>query len=235
MACLSPTQPSPSSPDPPPRLPLAQPVHPGPHPAVIDGLPPTPTEGQRSWPHRLSKFLTACSGSSASQDSWGAESSGGELSPTAAGLEDAAAESDSPTALQPPTSPLARRISPSELGPPDCLLAGSGWDLPVHWAVLRRRCDHFRARCDSGMRDALASRCEVPDHFSRESMEGLVRYAYTDQVDRDQDPQAAVALLHGVCRSWRGRVLGGSAAERHASRARAAVAVEPALGSEKLW
>ncbi len=33
--------------------------------------------------------------------------------------------------------------------------------------VLRVRCEHFRARCDSGMRDATDSHLPVPDHFSK--------------------------------------------------------------------
>ena len=32
--------------------------------------------------------------------------------------------------------------------------------------VLRARCDHFRARCDSGMRDAGDAELRVPEHFS---------------------------------------------------------------------
>ena len=31
------------------------------------------------------------------------------------------------------------------------------------------RCEHFRARCDSGMRDASDSHLPVPDHFSQVS------------------------------------------------------------------
>jgi hypothetical protein len=33
--------------------------------------------------------------------------------------------------------------------------------------VLRVRCEHFRARCDSGMRDATDSHLPVPEHFSK--------------------------------------------------------------------
>ena len=36
-----------------------------------------------------------------------------------------------------------------------------------HRAVLRSRCDHFRARCDSGMRDALDAEAAVPEHFTK--------------------------------------------------------------------
>lgn len=35
--------------------------------------------------------------------------------------------------------------------------------------VLRGRCDHFRARCDSGMRDAEDREVHVPEHFSKAS------------------------------------------------------------------
>ena len=37
--------------------------------------------------------------------------------------------------------------------------------------VLRGRCDHFRARCDSGMRDAEDREIHVPEHFSKASLE----------------------------------------------------------------
>ena len=33
--------------------------------------------------------------------------------------------------------------------------------------VLRVRCEHFRARCDSGMRDACDHDLPVPEHFSK--------------------------------------------------------------------
>ena len=33
--------------------------------------------------------------------------------------------------------------------------------------VLRVRCEHFRARCDSGMRDARDHDLPVPEHFSK--------------------------------------------------------------------
>ena len=37
--------------------------------------------------------------------------------------------------------------------------------------VLRGRCDHFRARCDSGMRDAEDREIHVPEHFSKASFQ----------------------------------------------------------------
>lgn len=47
----------------------------------------------------------------------------------------------------------------------------TGWDDRVAWhcdrCVLRVRCDHFRARCDSGMRDASDDNLHVPEHFSK--------------------------------------------------------------------
>lgn len=33
--------------------------------------------------------------------------------------------------------------------------------------VLRVRCEHFRARCESGMRDAGDHDLPVPEHFSK--------------------------------------------------------------------
>lgn len=179
---------------------------------VFEGLPPTPRESERSWPHRLSRFLSSCSGAAPSSSPstsglWGEDCPGGEGSACSPFISSSSsdqlssAEWSAPPAgarLSLPASPLAGRLSLASLGPPDCALVGGGgaWEVPVHWAVLRQRCDHFRARCDSGMRDARAQRCSVPDHFSREAVEALVRYAYTDQIDKSMDPQAAVGLLH---------------------------------------
>lgn len=33
--------------------------------------------------------------------------------------------------------------------------------------MLRSRCEHFRARCDSGMRDALDTEAAVPEEFTK--------------------------------------------------------------------
>lgn len=39
--------------------------------------------------------------------------------------------------------------------------------LRMRRCVLRVRCEHFRARCDSGMRDAFDCDLPVPEHFSK--------------------------------------------------------------------
>jgi hypothetical protein len=49
---------------------------------------------------------------------------------------------------------------------------GTSFESGTLWAlwrrcVLRVRCDHFRARCDSGMRDACDDVLQVPEHFSK--------------------------------------------------------------------
>jgi hypothetical protein len=73
--------------------------------------------------------------------------------------------------------------------------------------VLRQRCDHLRARADSGMRDAsLGPRLEVPPHFSRPAVAALVAYLYTNACDacdacdgdggEGEGVQAVVDLLH---------------------------------------
>lgn len=37
--------------------------------------------------------------------------------------------------------------------------------------VMRVRCEAFRARCESGMRDADAAHIPVPEHFSQASLQ----------------------------------------------------------------
>jgi len=65
----------------------------------------------------------------------------------------------------------------------------------VHSAVLRQRCDHFRARCDSGMADAELSVCHVPDHFPQKAVDKFLRYLYEDKLDVDGENEA-VEVLH---------------------------------------
>lgn len=82
-------------------------------PAAAEGLPSTPQAGgDKSWPHRLSKLFSSCSsGSAASDCAMEAGMGSGQGTPLAA-------------------PPL--RLSPEELGQPDCLLVGQGWSIPVH-------------------------------------------------------------------------------------------------------
>eukprot|EP00887_Chlorella_sp_A99_P004160 scaffold23.g4160.t1 len=180
--------------------------------AITTELPPSPFDA-RSMPRADSSCFvpssSPCTGmrhagaapssSPSTSGLWGEDCPGGEGSACSPSISSSSsdqlssAEWSAPPAgarLSLPASPLAGRLSLASLGPPDCALVGGGgaWEVPVHWAVLRQRCDHFRARCDSGMRDARAQRCSVPDHFSREAVEALI--------DKSMDPQAAVGLLH---------------------------------------
>ncbi|EIE27207.1 PCMT-domain-containing protein [Coccomyxa subellipsoidea C-169] len=131
-------------------------------------------DGERRWPwpKKVAQFLSACSGS---QGSSGSEGSG-------SGFE--GSEEDSGAVLD-----------ADELGSPDCTLIGATWHIPAR-CVLRVRCEHFRARCDSGMRDASDSHLPVPDHFSQEAMEVFKFYLYNDQLDARLDAEAATAVLH---------------------------------------
>ncbi|KAL4452300.1 hypothetical protein ABPG75_007962 [Micractinium tetrahymenae] len=149
--------------------------------AVADGLPPTPTAGpagERSWPHRLSRLFSSCSSGSGGEDC----------------AMEAAAQGGSDS--QPGTPPTPLRLSLEDLGEPDCLLQGAGWSIPVHRSVLRQRCDHFRARCESGWADASTERVAVPDHFSQEAVQAFLHYVYNDSMEECSDPQEAVAVLH---------------------------------------
>jgi hypothetical protein len=69
-------------------------------------------------------------------------------------------------------------------------------------AVLRQRCDHFRARCGAGWADSEAQVVRVPDHFGRPAVAAFLHYVY-----------------HGgwaaCCRGVRGRREGGACVPRH--------------------
>jgi hypothetical protein len=90
-------------------------------PAVIDGLPPTPHApgGDKTRPRRrLSRLFSACSSGSAADE---------------AAME--AAASSSSGGGSEAGSPHPPRLTPEELGEPDCVLRGAGWELPAHrWA-----------------------------------------------------------------------------------------------------
>lgn len=91
------------------------------------------------------------------------------------------------------------------LGPPDCCLAGSGWRLPAHKAVLQARCDLLRAHMGSGMRDSDAVEYAVPDVIeSREAMEAVLWYVYRDErppggIDASLLPQVLHAGIYYGC------------------------------------
>lgn len=79
---------------------------------------------------------------------------------------------------------------------PDCVLKGAGFEIPAHSVALRHRCDHFRARYESGMKDASLAIINVPDHFSnKRAMECLLQYVYYD-CTTEMDPYLAVDVLH---------------------------------------
>lgn len=59
------------------------------------------------------------------------------------------------------------------------------------------RCEHFRARCNSGMRDAHAPEVVVPEHFTQAACKAFLAYLYQDELKLEEgNPQAAVAALH---------------------------------------
>uniref|UniRef100_A0A7S3R5E9 protein-L-isoaspartate(D-aspartate) O-methyltransferase n=1 Tax=Dunaliella tertiolecta TaxID=3047 RepID=A0A7S3R5E9_DUNTE len=111
------------------------------------------------------------------------------------------------------------------LGPPDCELtgvasfqtlkaAGGGkdesqqqqlqgpdqqWRLPAHRALLGARSEHFRARFDSGMKDASLSSFSVPEGISIDTITALLQYIYTDQGVDDVPLELMGELLHVSC------------------------------------
>lgn len=102
--------------------------------------------------------------------------------------------------------PAKGAVECEALGAPECMLVGDGWGLPVHRAVLRVRCDTFRARCDSGMRDAGEARLQVPDHFSLPAMRRFLYYLYHDTLG----PAIAGGTVSGVSSETRAHDQGGA-------------------------
>lgn len=95
-----------------------------------------------------------------------------------------------------PNSPGAAINLAAILSAPDCAMVGpEGWEIPVHSAVLRQRCDHFRARCDSGMCDAKLDCVHIPDHFSQSAVGAFLNFLYHDKVEVDLETEA-VEVLH---------------------------------------
>jgi protein-L-isoaspartate(D-aspartate) O-methyltransferase len=144
-----------------------------------------------SWPARLGKLLTSCSPTKGkgNDESDPSSSSSKEGSPSLA-----RGESSSRSAI------AKNKVDPSLLGKADMMLVGAGWHIPTHMSLLRRRCEHLKARHNSGMRDALSSIVAVPDHFSQLTMHAFVHYIYYDEVPAAilQDPESVVALLHAA-------------------------------------
>lgn len=151
---------------------------------VIDGFPSTPSAQGRSWPHRFARLISGCSVPRG-------DSLSGEDSPREAMVLDG----DGASFLA--ASP-SFNLDFEQLGEPDCMLMGPGWEIPAHRAMLQARCEHFRARCKSGMRDAVAAAIVVPDHFGREAIEALLHYVYHDSTDRSVEPEVVVSVLHAA-------------------------------------
>jgi len=82
---------------------------------------------------------------------------------------------------------------------PDCVLVGEEWTLSSHRAVLKVRCDYFRARFDSNMQDAGDEELSVPSQFSQEAMSLFLRYIYKDELQPDLSPQTVIDVLHVAC------------------------------------
>ncbi|KAK9839878.1 hypothetical protein WJX81_008227 [Elliptochloris bilobata] len=137
-----------------------------------------------TWPKRVAKFLTACSGSLGSSSSG---SGSDHMSIDSGPCDD---DGRGASARGAPT------LNARELGATDCTLVGAGWRIAVHRCVLRTRCDHFRARCESGMKDAADADLPVPDHFSEEAVALLVRYLYRDEVPARAEAGLLAAALH---------------------------------------
>lgn len=100
----------------------------------------------------------------------------------------------------PPASPRIRDILQA-LGDTDCLLQGNGWVLKVHSLILKYRCMYFRARSDSGMKDACLLNVQVPDQFSQDAVARFVDYLYHDDTDLNKHNASSVmevAHFYGV-------------------------------------
>ncbi len=89
-----------------------------------------------------------------------------------------------------------RAVTTEFLGAPDAVLRGVDWEIVVHSAVLRARCALFRARSDSGMRDATHHVLHCPDHFAQPAAAAFLHYLYTDTLDEDLDIQLTIEVLH---------------------------------------
>jgi hypothetical protein len=145
---------------------------------------------------RLTKLLTSCSSPSSKTaktpvGSLGAASS---MSSTCGMMLDDASDSSGQVAEQ---EGVEMGLDPAALGPADALLLGSNWELPVHWAVLRERCEHCRARSSSGMRDAGEPRVRAPDATPRAAASCFVDFLYSDRLTADPShAQGLVDVLH---------------------------------------
>ncbi|GBF99226.1 hypothetical protein Rsub_11433 [Raphidocelis subcapitata] len=154
----------------------------------------------------MERALAAGASDAAGEAPAGAEESGGggdgELSSSGALANGAAAAGAAAAGAGPGGGgggeAAFARVS-AQLGAPDYVLVGAGWQLAAHRAVLQARCPHFRARLTSGMRDANGASATVPEAFPQRSIEALLRYLYTDTLPPGLDPPALADLLHAGC------------------------------------
>lgn len=124
-----------------------------------------------------------------------------------------------------PVSPMKIGETLAMLGQPDCILQGAGWELRVHSAVLRQRCQYFKARAESGMKDSSLSLILVPETFTERTATIFLKYLYHDQCDvNKQTAAAALEMSHyyGVprmvncCENFLGEILKkANRSERH--------------------
>lgn len=132
----------------------------------------------------------------------------------------------SPSSIQYfPTSPNKTGDILSRIGEPDCTLQGSGWDLRVHSVVLRQRCQYFKARAESGMKDSSLTSIWVPESFSENSTRIFLNYLYHDRFDVSKQTASSVLEIshyYGVprmvnyCENLLGEVLKkANRSERH--------------------
>lgn len=82
---------------------------------------------------------------------------------------------------------------------PDCVLVGDEWTLSSHRAVLKARCEYFRARFDSNMQDAGDDELSVPGQFSQDAMSFFLQYIYKDELPDELTPQTVIDILHVAC------------------------------------
>eukprot|EP00210_Caulerpa_lentillifera_P008674 g8273.t1 len=82
---------------------------------------------------------------------------------------------------------------------PDCMLVGENWTLSSHRAVLKARCEYFRARFDSNMQDACDDKLSVPVQFSQDAISLFLQYIYKDELPDQLTPQTVIDVLHIAC------------------------------------
>lgn len=61
------------------------------------------------------------------------------------------------------------------------------------------RCEHFRARFDSGMQDANDGELSVPEQFCPDAMASFLHYIYKDELPRKLSAQSVIEVLHVAC------------------------------------